>query len=187
MSDWKVSLSFSEGSSNKFWRARTDGSTLYVNFGRIGSDGQTQIKEFGSGDAADKELAKLEKEKRKKGYEDAGAAAAGADDEAEEADSDEDEEEEAPKPKAAPKKVGAAAVAAAAASSAKSGGSEHADFALTTDGMNIDLRLSCEGNAVRTVVVQKYANAAAAQAEFKRSKDQMVADGYKAVAARETL
>ena len=38
----------SDGKSNQFWRARTDGDTMYVNFGRIGTNGQTQVKEFGS-------------------------------------------------------------------------------------------------------------------------------------------
>ena len=47
MSDWTVHLEFEEGTSSKFWRARTDGQTLYVNYGKIGSAGQTQVKDFG--------------------------------------------------------------------------------------------------------------------------------------------
>jgi predicted DNA-binding WGR domain protein len=184
MSEWKVALSFSEGSSNKFWRARADGSTLYVNFGRIGSDGQTQIKEFPSEDAADKELAKLEREKRKKGYEDMDAAGGGGgEDEAEEAEAeDEDEEEEAPKAAPAPgRKVGAAGLVP------KASAVEHADFALEADGRKIELRLSLDGSAVRTVVVDRYKNAADAQAEFKKLKEQMATDGYKKVPQRESL
>ena len=76
MSDWQVNLECTEGGSRKFWRARTEGATLFVNFGRIGTTGQTQVKDFPSDDAADKELQSLERSKRKKGYEDAGAAGA---------------------------------------------------------------------------------------------------------------
>ena len=57
--DWAVYLTFTDSKSNKFWRARVDGDTLYVNYGRIGSSGQTQVKELGSTDACEKELDKL--------------------------------------------------------------------------------------------------------------------------------
>lgn len=67
---WKVHLVFSDGRSNKFWRARVDGGTLYVNYGRVGSDGQTSIKDYGSAGAADAALDKQAAGKRKKGYAD---------------------------------------------------------------------------------------------------------------------
>ena len=54
------------------WRALVEGKTLYVNYGKIGSAGQTQVKDFGNGDAAQKEYDKLVREKRKKGYVDQG-------------------------------------------------------------------------------------------------------------------
>lgn len=192
MSDWKVHLNFEEGNSSKFWRAKVDGSSLYVNYGRIGSDGQTQVKQFGSADAAEKELSKLEKEKRKKGYEDAGAAGAsggGDDDEPDEAedeggDEDEDEDEAPPPPKAAPRPVGAAAITARAAQGSKV---EHADFGLDADGRHIDLRLSLDGSSVKTIVVERYASAEEAAQAFKRLKEQMTADGYQKVPARDTL
>lgn len=192
MSDWKVHLNFEEGNSSKFWRAKVDGSSLYVNYGRIGSDGQTQVKQFGSADAAEKELSKLEKEKRKKGYEDAGAAGAsggGDDDEPDEAedeggDEDEDEDEAPPPPKAAPRPVGAAAITARAAQGSKV---EHADFGLDADGRHIDLRLSLDGSSVKTIVVERYASAEEATQAFKRLKEQMTADGYQKVPARDTL
>ena len=45
MSDtWNVQLVYTDDRSNKFWRARTEGSTMYVNYGRVGTDGQTQVK-----------------------------------------------------------------------------------------------------------------------------------------------
>ena len=46
MSDWTVHLEFEEGNSSKFWRARVEGKTLYVNYGKIGSAGQTQVNGF---------------------------------------------------------------------------------------------------------------------------------------------
>ncbi len=62
MSDWTVSLEFEEGTSSKFWRARVEGKTLYVNYGKIGSTGQTQVKDFADSATAAKEYDKLVKE-----------------------------------------------------------------------------------------------------------------------------
>src|SRR5687767_5545671 len=121
MSDWTVHLEFEEGTSSKFWRARVEGKTLYVNYGKIGSNGQTQVKEFANADGAQKEFDKLVREKRKKGYADAGGGGGG--DEDEDADDDEggddddegggDDDDDEPAPR---KKSGLAALAAAAAS-----------------------------------------------------------------------
>lgn len=80
MSDWTVNLEFNDGKSKKFWRARTDGSDFIVNYGRIGTDGQSKTKGMGSADKANAELEKVANQKRKKGYDDVegGAAAAPA-------------------------------------------------------------------------------------------------------------
>ncbi len=75
MSDWEVNLVYSDEKSNKFWRGRTDGSDFVVNYGRVGSDGQTKTKDMGSADAAAAELNKVAGQKRKKGYADDGDAA----------------------------------------------------------------------------------------------------------------
>ena len=72
MSQWDVHLVFIEDKSKKFWRARKDKTDLYVNWGRIGTDGQTQLKEFDSVEACEKEYDKLVESKRKKGYVDEG-------------------------------------------------------------------------------------------------------------------
>src|SRR3954466_6143164 len=88
MSDWTVHLEFEEGTSSKFWRARTEGKTLYVNYGKIGANGQTQVKDFGDAAAAKAEYDNLVRENRKKGCADGGEgsgddeAATEADDEA---------------------------------------------------------------------------------------------------------
>jgi predicted DNA-binding WGR domain protein len=69
-------LELSEGTSNKFWQVERDDATMRVQFGRIGTAGQTQEKAFASATAAQAEVDKLIKEKVKKGYAEVGAPAA---------------------------------------------------------------------------------------------------------------
>ncbi len=64
----RVHLELSEGTSNKFWEAWVEGSTLHVRFGRIGTEGQTKPKKFSSPAAATAERDALVASKRKKGY-----------------------------------------------------------------------------------------------------------------------
>jgi predicted DNA-binding WGR domain protein len=59
---------FSEGSSNKFWDIAIAGSEVTTTWGKIGTDGQSKTKDFGSAAAAQKEYDKLVAEKTKKGY-----------------------------------------------------------------------------------------------------------------------
>jgi predicted DNA-binding WGR domain protein len=66
---------FSEGTSNKFWAIELDGTSYAVHFGRIGTDGQWQTKEFSSADEAKKSYEKLIAEKVKKGYQEVAASA----------------------------------------------------------------------------------------------------------------
>lgn len=65
----------SDGKSNKFWEISSEGKSITVRFGRMGTSGQTQTKSFTTDDAAARELAKLVAEKTKKGYIEAGAPA----------------------------------------------------------------------------------------------------------------
>lgn len=74
MSNWDVNLVFIDEKSRKFWRARKEEGDLYVNWGRIGTDGQTQLKALGSPEACQQEYEKLVASKRKKGYVDEGGA-----------------------------------------------------------------------------------------------------------------
>ena len=62
------SLEFTEGTSNKFWTLELRGNVHHVHFGRKGTAGQTQTKEFGSNEAARKAFDKLVSEKLAKGY-----------------------------------------------------------------------------------------------------------------------
>src|SRR5262249_45835176 len=59
---------YQEGNSQKFWAIDVAGSRFTVQFGRLGTAGQTQTKEFGSDQEAQKAADKLIAEKTKKGY-----------------------------------------------------------------------------------------------------------------------
>jgi len=62
------SFELTDGQSDKFWTITLDRAQYTVNFGRRGTAGQTQIKEIGSLEAAQKAFDKLIAEKLKKGY-----------------------------------------------------------------------------------------------------------------------
>ena len=173
---WKVHLEFEEDSSSKFWRARTEGKTLFVNYGRIGTTGQMSMKELASPDAAQKELEKLEREKRKKGYQDSGSAGSSdGESAAEEEDEDEaEEEDEDEKPKKGKAKAAPAAAAAPAAPSAVS-----VRLALSGKGRSIQTRLSLEGNKLRVEADESYDSAESAKAAFERIKQALEGEGYK--------
>eukprot|EP01036_Dinobryon_divergens_P028991 gene28991-38033_t len=63
-----IRLTFSEGKSNKFWQITTEDSKTTVQYGKIGTDGVSTVKEHANADKAktfaDKEIAG----KKKKGY-----------------------------------------------------------------------------------------------------------------------
>src|SRR5262245_17235881 len=65
-----------EGNSRKFWAIRLAGNELEVNFGRIGTAGQTQRKEFKTAGEAVRAHDKLIAEKTAKGYVEVGGVAA---------------------------------------------------------------------------------------------------------------
>ncbi len=170
---WKVHLEFEEDSSSKFWRARIEGKTLFVNYGRIGTTGQMSMKELASPDAAQKELEKLEREKRKKGYQDSGSAGSSdGEDAAEEEEDEAEEEDEDEKPKKG--KAKAAAAAAPAAPSAVS-----VRLALSGKGRSIQTRLSLEGNKLRVEADESYDSADSAKAAYERIKQALEGEGYK--------
>lgn len=59
---------FQDDKSNKFWEIELSGSSYTVCFGKLGTNGQTQTKEFADDEKAEKEYNKLVAEKLKKGY-----------------------------------------------------------------------------------------------------------------------
>lgn len=171
MSDWQVNLEFEEGNSSKFWRARVEGGTLYVNYGKIGTNGQTQVKDLGP-DGAKKELDKLEREKRKKGYTDAGAGGGTSDDE--DAD-DEVEEDEFPtirKPPAAEVPVAVTPVAAGPKPTLE------AKLALKQGGRQIATHLSLSGAKVRMDSVEIYGSPEEARKAYYRLLATLAGEGH---------
>jgi DNA ligase-1 len=56
------------GGSDKFWAVEVDGASVVVRFGRNGTSGQMQVKDFADAAAAQKQADKLIREKTGKGY-----------------------------------------------------------------------------------------------------------------------
>jgi predicted DNA-binding WGR domain protein len=59
---------FVQGTSSKFWEIAQDGAAVTVRFGRIGTNGQTQMRMLASPERAARELETLVAEKLRKGY-----------------------------------------------------------------------------------------------------------------------
>ncbi len=179
MSDWTVHLEFEEGTSSKFWRARVEGKTLYVNYGKIGSNGQTQVKDFGDNAAAMKEYDKLVREKRKKGYVDSGGGGGGGGEEEDEDidnedDGDEDEEEAPRKP--APAARPAVPAPAPAAAPRPTGGLR---LVLEAGARKVETHLYLDGKSVRMESVESYASPDAAKKAYERLRKVLGGEGYK--------
>jgi predicted DNA-binding WGR domain protein len=177
MSDWTVHLEFEEGTSSKFWRARVEGKTLYVNYGKIGSNGQTQVKQLGDPDAAQAEYDKLVREKRRKGYVDAGGGGGGDEEEEQDEDGDEgDDEEEEEEEEEAPRKPAPAPKAAAPAAAApRSGGTR---LVLEAGNRKVETTLWLDGKTVRMEAVETYATPEAAKKAHERLKKTLAGEGY---------
>jgi predicted DNA-binding WGR domain protein len=180
MSDWTVYLEFEEGTSSKFWRARVEGKTLYVNYGKIGSNGQTQVKELGDPAAAKAEYEKLVRDKRKKGYQESSAGAASAEDDDDESAGDDDDEgaDEAPAKKPAKPAPAAARPAPTAAKGASPGVPGHR-FSLDAGSRKVETTLYLDGNTVRMESAEGYASADAATKAFDRLQKMLAGEGYK--------
>jgi predicted DNA-binding WGR domain protein len=140
---------FSEGSSNKFWEINLSGKSFTTTYGKIGTSGQTTIKQWKSEAEAKKEYDKLVAEKTKKGYQLVSGGRAAADD-----DDDEDEDEK-PAKKVATKvaaKPAAKAAAKPAAKPAASGGDKttprYFEFVEGTSNKFWEIKL--DGTSVRT-------------------------------------
>lgn len=149
MSEWNVELELVDGKSSKFWRAKTEGSDLVVNYGRIGTNGQTKTKSFGDAGAAAAELEKVAGSKRKKGYAEVASAAPVA---------------------AAPVLV---------EEEDAEGPAEPVSLEMTQDGRTIAVTLRVEGGALRTEVVERYAGESEASAGLRRIHQALVDEGYR--------
>ena len=71
-------LTYSDGSSDKFWKIEITGDSHTVHFGKIGTAGQTRTKEFDSDEDAQKSYNKLIAQKLKKGYTESGGSSKAA-------------------------------------------------------------------------------------------------------------
>lgn len=185
MSDWTVELEFEEGTSSKFWRARVEGKTLYVNYGKIGTNGQTQVKQLADHAEALKEYEKLVREKRKKGYTDS-SGGGGADEDEEEDEEEgeeeaEEEEEARPKRKAAKAAPAAArpAAAAAAASAQAARPSGGLRLVLEAGSRRVETHLYLDGKTVRMDATESYATPEAAKKAHERLKKTLAGEGYR--------
>jgi predicted DNA-binding WGR domain protein len=160
MSNWDVHLEFEEGTSSKFWRARLDGHTLYINYGRIGSQGQTQPKDFPSPALAQKEFDKLVAEKRKKGYVDAGAGGGGgaSDDDDDDVNDDVDDEDADDDDITRPPGT---------------------RMLLETGSRKVEVYVALDGKTVRMDSSEHYASPDAAKKAHERLKKMLAAEGYK--------
>jgi predicted DNA-binding WGR domain protein len=59
---------FVEGNSSKFWEISLEGTSFTTTYGRLGTPGQSSMKEYDTSEKAQKEYDKLILEKTKKGY-----------------------------------------------------------------------------------------------------------------------
>ncbi len=64
----KTHLTYKDGKSDKFWQIETQGNSFRVTYGKTGTAGTSQTKEFNSETTCLKEGEKLVAEKKKKGY-----------------------------------------------------------------------------------------------------------------------
>jgi predicted DNA-binding WGR domain protein len=177
MSNWTVQLELAEGTSSKFWRARVEDGTLYINYGKVGSAGQTQVKDFGDAATAQREYDTLIHEKRTNGYVDLGIGAAALADEDEVddetyADDEDDDDTPAVVPRAAAARP--AASPAAPAPAARVG----KRFVLETGNRTVETYVSLDGNTVRMDSSETYSSPEAAKKAEERLTKMLLAEGY---------
>jgi predicted DNA-binding WGR domain protein len=173
MSNWTVHLEFAEGTSSEFWRARVEGKTLYVNYGKLGSNGQTQAKDFADPGSARQEYAKLVAEKRKQGYVDAVTAGAIDDEELEQDDNVTGDEDEDEAPRVHP--ASTTALPPVAAPPRPLG----ERFVLESGNRKVEAYLLIDGKTVRMEAVETCASLDAAKKAHDRLKEQLLGEGYK--------
>lgn len=67
--DFTEAYRYKDDKSDKFWRIEYSDSAFAVNYGKTGTTGKYQVKEFESAEECKKEAEKLISSKKKKGYE----------------------------------------------------------------------------------------------------------------------
>jgi predicted DNA-binding WGR domain protein len=185
---------FSEGSSNKFWEISLEGNSFTTTYGRLGTDGQTSMKEYDSEEKARKEYDKLIAEKVKKGYtlvggNGAAAKPAPAKAEAKPAKAKavfDDEGDDDDKPKAKAKPAAAAPAAAGKSSKGDTAGARYFEFVegssskfweITLDGTSFTTRYGKIGTDGQNSL-KEYDSPAKAKAEYDKLVAEKVKKGY---------
>ncbi len=174
----------SEGTSNKFWEIKLSGTSFTTTYGKIGTTGQTTLKEFTSAADAKKEHDKLIAEKIKKGYVLAGDG--GRSSRAETVDEDaEDGDQPAAKPAAKVAKPGAAAPAGASSASGTPGaryfefaeGTSSKFWEIKLDGESVTTRYGKIGTGGQTTEKELDSSSAAFK-EYERLVAEKIKKGY---------
>jgi len=189
---------FSEGSSNKFWQIELDGTSFTTTYGRIGTDGQTTMKEYDSEEKAEKEYKKLIAEKVKKGYKLVDGDGGGGDDDEEEApkpakkaaakpakkevfDDEGDDEDDDEKPKKAAAKKGASGSSKSSDSSARyfefSEGSSHKFWEIKLEGTFFTTRYGRIGTPGQETM-KEYDSEEKAKKEYDKLVAEKIKKGY---------
>jgi predicted DNA-binding WGR domain protein len=167
---------YKDAKSNKFWTIDLRGRSFWVTFGRIGSAGQTQVKEFADEAEARKEHDKLIREKTGKGYVEvaAGPPSAAAPTPA----------PAAPKAAAPPAPPAPAPVAPAAAERTfvHKEGTSHKFWAVSRQGADLTVRFGKVGSAGQTQL-KRFPDEAKAVAEHDKLIREKLGKGYAEVAA----
>lgn len=68
----KVVLRFADDKSDRFWWVESQNNEFVLNWGKMGTSGRYQIKEYDTDEECEKEILKLIAQKKKKGYQDFG-------------------------------------------------------------------------------------------------------------------
>lgn len=139
---------FSEGTSNKFWEINLSGKSFTTTYGKIGTSGQTTIKQWKSEAEAKKEYDKLVAEKTKKGYQLVGGGGRAAADDDDDEDDDEKPVKKSAKPAAKTAAKTAAKPAAKAAASSDKSTPRYFEFVEGTSNKFWEIKL--DGTSVRT-------------------------------------
>ena len=170
---------FSEGSSNKFWEIKLDGASFTTTYGKIGTPGQTTLKQWKDAAQAKHEYDKLVAEKTKKGYKPVGGGGNEHDDD----DDDDAPAKPAPKAKAAPEAP--AAKPAAAPAKAKAG-ARYFEFSEGTSNKFWEIKLA--GNDVKTrygkigtpgqQTLKEFGDSGAAKKEYDKLVHEKTKKGY---------
>jgi len=179
---------FKEGTSNKFWEITLEGSSFTTTYGKIGTDGQSTLKEYDSDDKAKREYDKLIGEKTKKGYvlvsgngPAAAPKAAPAKAAKRELFDDEGDDEEDAKPMAKP-----AAGASAGGNSSKSGSGRYFEFIEGTSSKFWEIQLDGSSFSTRygkigtpgQETLKEYDSADKAKKEYDKLVAEKTKKGY---------